>query len=100
MATGDHALVKHLKTDPAKAPLGPQDKAMIDFSLKLTREPSSVSEKDIRGLGQAGFTEEQVVDIVLVTCLFNFMDRLADGLGVELSEEMQRLVEQNANLGK
>ena len=100
MAPGDHTLVSHLKSDPANAPLGPQDKAMIDFSLKLTHEPSSVSEKDIYGLGEAGFTEEQIVDIVLITCLFNFMDRLADGLGVELSEEMQRLVEQNANLGK
>lgn len=99
MATGDHTLVRHLKTDPASAPLGPQDKAMIDFSLKLTREPSSVTRKDIDGLGEAGFTEEHIVDIVLITCLFNFMDRLADGLGVELSAEMQQIVAKNASLG-
>ena len=100
MATGDHTLVRHLKTDPANALLGPQDKLMIDFALTLTREPHSVRREDIQKLKGAGFTEEQIVDIVLITCLFNFMDRLADGLGVELSEEMQRLVEQNANLGK
>jgi len=84
METGNHTLVKHLKTDPANAPLEPQDKAMIDFALKLTREPAKVKREDIEFLQQYGFSEEQVVDIVLITCTFNFMDRLADGLGVEL----------------
>ncbi|MGH7744240.1 MAG: carboxymuconolactone decarboxylase family protein [Candidatus Dormibacteria bacterium] len=99
MATGDHALVKRLKTDPINAPLGPQDKSMINFALKVTREPHSVKPEDIQELNHRGFSEEQVVDIVLITCLFNFMDRLADGLGVELAPEMQRLVEKNAGLG-
>ncbi|MBI3801443.1 MAG: peroxidase [Deltaproteobacteria bacterium] len=97
MESGNHALVKHLKTDPANAPLEPQDKAMIDFALKLTREPAKVKREDIEFLQQYGFSEEQVVDIVLITCTFNFMDRLADGLGVELDPSMQRLVERNAD---
>lgn len=99
METGDHTLVKHLKIDPANAPLDPADKAMIDFALKLTREPSSVKQQEIELLKQHGFSEEQVVDIVLITCTFNFMDRLADGLGVELDPHMQRLVERNADKG-
>src|SRR5713101_7463919 len=97
METGDHTLVKHLKTDPANAPLEGQDKTMIDFALKLTREPSSVKQEDLETLRQQGFSDEQVVDIVLITCTFNFMDRLADGLGVELDPQMQRLVERNAD---
>jgi alkylhydroperoxidase family enzyme len=72
---------------------------MIDFALKLTRAPSSVQREDLDVLKQHGFSEEQVVDIVLITCTFNFMDRLADGLGVELDPQMQRLVEKNANKG-
>ena len=99
METGNHTLVKHLKTDPANAPLDPQDKAMIDFALKLTREPAVVKSEDVEFLQQYGFSEEQVVDIVLITCTFNFMDRLADGLGVELDPRMQRLVELNADKG-
>lgn len=99
METGNHTLVKHLKSDPANAPLEPQDKAMIDFALKLTREPSTVKRGDLELLKQRGFSEEQVVDIVLITCNFNFMDRLADGLGVELDPHMQRLVERNADKG-
>ena len=99
METGDHTMVKHLKTDPANAPLEPQDKTMIGLALKLTREPSSVKREDLDALKQHGFSEEQVVDIVLITCTFNFMDRLADGLGVELDPQMQRLVERNADKG-
>ena len=99
METGNHTLVKHLKTDPANAPLEPQDKAMIDFALKLTREPAKVKKDDLDLLQQYGFNEEQVVDIVLITCTFNFMDRLADGLGVELDPNMQRLVARNADKG-
>ena len=72
---------------------------MIDFALKLTREPSSVKREDIDALKQRGFAEDQVVDIVLITCTFNFMDRLADGLGVELDPHMQRLIERNADKG-
>jgi len=72
---------------------------MIDFALKLTREPSTVKREDIEFLQQSGFSEEQAVDIVLITCTFNFMDRLADGLGVELDPQMQRLVAMNADKG-
>lgn len=97
IATGNHTLVKHLKTDPANAPLAPQDKAMVDFALKLTREPSSVKPEDFESLQHNGFSEEQALDIVLITCTFNFMDRLADGLGVELDPHMQRLVQKNAD---
>ena len=53
---------------------------------------------DIEGLKAAGFSEEQVLDIVVITCLFSFMNRLADGLGVELDPGMKEMVEQNADL--
>jgi uncharacterized peroxidase-related enzyme len=92
-------LVKHLKSDPANAPLEPQDKAMIDFTLNLTREPSTIKREDLDALRRRGFADDQIVDIVLITCTFNFMDRLADGLGVELDPHMQRLVERNADKG-
>lgn len=72
---------------------------MIDFALKLTRAPSTVKQSDLQQLKRDGFSEEQVVDIVLITCTFNFMDRLADGLGVELDPQLQRLVDSNANKG-
>lgn len=97
MESGDHSLVNHLKTDPENAPLDAQNRAMIDFALKLNRAPATVKRDDLEFLQQYGFSEENVVDIVLITCLFNFMNRLADGLGVELDPQMQRLVDANAD---
>jgi len=72
---------------------------MIDFALKLTREPAKMQQEDLASLQRRGFSEEQTVDIVLITCMFNFMDRLADGLGVELDPFMQKVVELNAAKG-
>jgi len=97
MESGDHSLVRHLKTDPENAPLGAQDRAMVDFALKLTRAPATVKREDLEFLQQYGFSEENVVDIVLITCVFNFMNRLADGLGVELDPQMQHLLDANAD---
>ena len=99
MESGDHTLVKHLKADPENTPLEAQDRAMIDFALKLTRDPATVKREDLEFLQQYGFSEDNVVDIVLITCLFNFMNRLADGLGVELDPMMQQMVDANADKG-
>ena len=71
---------------------------MLSYSEKLTLNPSAMTKADLDGL-RVHFSEEQAFDIVIIACLFNFMDRLADGLGVELGPEIQRLVEKNAGLG-
>ena len=41
-------------------------------------------ESDIDALRAVGLTDEQVLSTVAITCVFNFMNRLADGLGVEI----------------
>ena len=41
-------------------------------------------ESDIEALRAVGLTDEQVLSTVAITCVFNFMNRLADGLGVEI----------------
>ena len=56
---------------------------MLDFAAKLTRDPSSVERTDVETLRALGLSDEQVLSVVLITSLFNFMTRLADGLGVE-----------------
>ena len=56
---------------------------MLEYADKLTRTPSTMTCADLDGL-RRHFSEEQVYDIVVITCLFNFMDRAADAFGVEL----------------
>ena len=41
-------------------------------------------ESDVLRLRELGLTDEQILSVVGITCLFNFMNRLADGLGVDI----------------
>ena len=66
---------------------------MLDYATKLTREPTKMQESDVIALREHGLTDEQILSVVLITCNFNFMTRLADGLGVEVPEERQKYVE-------
>jgi uncharacterized peroxidase-related enzyme len=64
--------------------LSPADRAMLDYAVKLTREPQAMSPSDVGTLRSAGFDDTAILDIVQVTAYFAFVNRLADGLGVEL----------------
>ncbi|MGE0538867.1 MAG: hypothetical protein AB7R89_01635 [Dehalococcoidia bacterium] len=57
---------------------------MVAYAKKLTREPAAMTEDDLNLLRATGLAEEQVLAVVLISCLFNFMTRLADGLGVDV----------------
>lgn len=56
---------------------------MLDFAVKLTREPWTMTAADVEGLRDHGFDDVAIHDVVQVTALFNYYTRLADGLGVE-----------------
>ncbi len=72
--------------------LDAQTRTMVEYARKLTLAPSSMEESDLDGLRASGLSEEQVLDVVLITCLFNFMTRLADGLGVEVEPGKEKAV--------
>lgn len=69
--------------DYTRAPLADGDRAMLDFAIKLTLSPSEVVAGDLDLLRRHGFDDAAIHDIVQVTALFNYYDRLADGLGVD-----------------
>lgn len=84
--TGDSILVKALSDDYRGARLAPADLAMLDYVAKLTRAPATVDEADVRRLREAGFDDRAILDICQVTAYYAFVNRLADGLGVELED--------------
>ncbi len=59
---------------------------MLDYAAKLTRSPHSVAESDVQRLRDVGFDETGILDICQVVAYYNYVNRLADGLGVELEE--------------
>jgi uncharacterized peroxidase-related enzyme len=79
--TGDPILVEQLQTNHAYAKVDPRERAMLDFALKLTERSSTCTEADVDALREAGWTDEDVMDIAEVTAMFNFTNRLASGLG-------------------
>jgi len=91
--SGDGELAGSLLGDYTQAGLSPADQRMLDFAAQLTHKPSSITRGDVEGLRRTGFSDEKILSIVLLTCLFNFMDRLADGLGVDVPGEYQKAAE-------
>ncbi len=89
----DPELASHLMHDYTKADLDAQTKGMLDYAVKLTRDPASMNKGDVDGLRSLGLSDEQVLSVVLITCNFNFMTRLADGLGVEVDSGRQEAAE-------
>lgn len=85
----DPELASHVMHDYTKADLDPVTRGMLDFATKLTRNPTSMQRTDVEQLRGLGITDELILSVVLITCVFNFMTRLADGLGVEVLPERQ-----------
>ena len=90
----DPELASHVMHDYRTADWDPQTRALLDYAYKLTKEPESVHNDDFTGLQEVGLTEDQILATVLITCVFAFMTRLADGLGVEPAEGRQDWVEE------
>lgn len=57
---------------------------MLRYAEKLTRTPAEVTEDDIRSLRTAGFSDADVLHIAEVTAYYAYVNRIADGLGVDL----------------
>jgi uncharacterized peroxidase-related enzyme len=82
--TKNDALVEQLKADFRQALINEQDRTMLEYAVKLTVEPWNMIQADVEKLRQAGFPDADILDINQITGYFAFVNRLADGLGVEL----------------
>jgi uncharacterized peroxidase-related enzyme len=71
-----------LRRNHREADLSPQDRTMLDFAVKLTRQPSSLSPADLDALRQVGFDDRGILQITLIAAWFNYINRVADALGV------------------
>ena len=57
---------------------------MVDYALKLTRRPSQMVPDDLTPLRNAGLVDREILDLAMIVSYFAYVNRLADGLGVEL----------------
>lgn len=70
--------------------MSPLDRQILDFACKLTLSPADVSAVDIAALRDHGLDDPTIHDVVQVTALFNYYDRLADGLGIDPEPDFPR----------
>ncbi len=63
---------------------------MLDYVVKLTLTPWKIGEADVSRLREVGFDDAGVLDICQIACYYNYVNRLADGLGVELESDWKR----------
>jgi uncharacterized peroxidase-related enzyme len=79
--------VETVARDWTAAPLRAGDRAMLGYAIKLTLTPAAMGEGDVEGLRAAGFGDSAIHDIVQIVGLFNYYNRIADGLGIAVEPE-------------
>lgn len=79
--------MEHLSTDFTLAEdLGPADRAMLEYASELAREPWAMSSEHVEGLRRTGLSDRAILEINLVAAYMSFVNRAAQGLGVELED--------------
>jgi uncharacterized peroxidase-related enzyme len=75
-------MVAALRQDFRSAPISEQDKAMLEYVVKLTRDATQCGPEDHKRLRAAGFDDRGILQITLIAAWFNYINRVADALGV------------------
>jgi uncharacterized peroxidase-related enzyme len=74
--------VEALERDYTTAPITPQERVMVDYVVKLTKDATKVWKDDHEKLRAVGFDDQAILQITLIASWFNYINRVADSLGV------------------
>ena len=80
--TLNQELIDALQRDYTTAPITPQERVMLDYVVKLTKDATKVWKDDHERLRAAGFDDRAILQITLIASWFNYINRVADALGV------------------
>jgi uncharacterized peroxidase-related enzyme len=81
-------MVDALKRDYSTAPISEQDRVMLDYVVKLTKDATKCSPQDHEKLRASGFDDKGILQITLIASWFNYINRVSDALGVGRDELM------------
>ena len=84
--TKDESIVNQLKSDYTLANISTKQMAMLNYAAKLTERPADIFNRDIEELREVGFKDRAILDINQIVAYYAFVNRIADGLGVDLEE--------------
>jgi uncharacterized peroxidase-related enzyme len=80
--TRDDSLVEALRRDYRTATITEQERVMCDYVIKLTKDAVKCSSADLDKLRAVGFEDKGILQITLIASWFNYINRVADALGV------------------
>lgn len=80
--TLDKELIEALQKDYTTAPITPPERVMVDYVVKLTKDATKVWKDDLERLRSVGFDDRGILQITLIASWFNYINRVADALGV------------------
>ena len=75
-------MVTALRRDYRTAPISDQNRAMLEYVVKLTKDATQCSPEDHKKLRDVGFDDRGILQITLIASWFNYINRVADALGV------------------
>jgi uncharacterized peroxidase-related enzyme len=75
-------MVKALQADYRTAPISEQDRTMLEYVVKLTKDATQCGPQDHERLRAVGFDDRGILQITLIASWFNYINRVADALGV------------------
>jgi uncharacterized peroxidase-related enzyme len=75
-------MVQALRQDYRTAPITEQDRVMLEYVVKLTKDATRCSPEDHAALRAVGFDDRGILQITLIASWFNYINRVADALGV------------------
>jgi len=75
-------MVEALERDYTTAPISKQDRVMLDYVVKVTKDATRCSRGDMDQLRAVGFDDRGILQITLIAAWFNYINRVADSLGV------------------
>ncbi len=86
----DQERLETFKRDHTSFHLPVRARKMLEYAIKLTKDPEKMKEEDVLALRESGLSDEDILRINMITSYFNFVNRIATGLGVEFTEEEMR----------
>jgi uncharacterized peroxidase-related enzyme len=75
-------MVRALEEDYRTAPISEQDRVMLDYVVQITKDATRISPTDHERLRAVGFDDKGILQITLIASWFNYINRVADALGV------------------
>ena len=82
-------VIPAVQSDYREAKLTPRERAILDYAVKLTKNPTATGRCDLESLRQHGLSDVELVDAVHCIGYFNFINRVLDGLGVDPESSMR-----------